>query len=111
MDNLDNMYDVNEIYKNKFKAFLYENTLNDTCSLKTERSNKIAQFYFKEFLQYEAGITSQFWCCPFGKQILKQIENRDYHDIILYEYQEIIYNVYGNINLDEFVEICNELLL
>lgn len=105
----------NTIYKFVFKAFLFENRIDDTPLYVIERNDKLKQFYFKEFLYYKAEITSEFWGCQFGKNLLRQIENED--DLqenstdlneLLGNYKYFIYSVYGNISLDELLNLCDD---
>jgi hypothetical protein len=89
--------------KGGFEPFLQEGTDDDSPELIELRSDKLLQFYFKEYLYYKAGITGDYWGCPFGKQILKTMETRDPNTDFIFD---IYYDFYFNHNYDfQFDEI------
>ena len=121
LEDLEHLEDLkNNVYKNFFNPFLCEGTMKDNPLFVLERNNPVNQFYFREFLLYQAGLTSDFWCSRFGKKLLKQleyeeqetnggiIENKNYY-YELSNYQYIIYNVYGDINISDLLNICDDL--
>jgi hypothetical protein len=88
----------------KFEPFLQEGTHNDSLELAELRNDKLLQFYFKEFLYYQAGITSVFWCCPFGKQILETMEMRDPDkDFKFDSYFDFYFNYNYDFHFDEII--------
>lgn len=110
-DNTDNINEHSLFYKENFKEFLYENTSDDTELLAKMRDNKVKRFYFIEFLEYEAGIVSEFWCCYYGKYILKKLENDENYDILLDDYEKIIHNIFYKMTLEEYLTMCDDMLL